>query len=366
MSLRIHRYRDLSGPLFHYGGKCVLRFSPKEWQYLLETPDGLKPIDGVTGTLRIVDKSEALLGWACKTDFAKLLALLQEYRRSDGFVEALYSDVETIVAEAKRTHKEHLEDAGIVGKSAHSFVESLAKAILASNDTRLCEVLATGLPEDERAATCAISAVCFFVEHSVKFVATEQRVFSREWLVAGTLDGDILISSCKNPRCACSKFAPFIDKRFILDLKTSNHVHGTFMAQTALYQKAKCEEFPECHYDGRLILRLGKEDPEDFEPIFLFGDELYAKHLAFFRRALDLKHSVDETESEMRTARDERCAEEKAARAAEKEAVHRVRCPRTDDYKGSRKTKCFDDGTQCEACSKIYVEKHSDAVGSIA
>ena len=126
---RIHRYKDLSGPLVHYGGKCVLRFSPKEWQYLLETAGGLKPIDGVTGTLRIVDKSEALLGWACKTDFANLLALLQEYRRSDGFVEALYSDVETIVAEAKRAHKEHLEDAGIVGKSAHSFVESLAKTL---------------------------------------------------------------------------------------------------------------------------------------------------------------------------------------------------------------------------------------------
>jgi hypothetical protein len=98
------------------------------------------------------------------------------------------------------------------------------------------------------------------------------------------------------------------------------------MAQTALYQKAKCEEFPECHYDGRLILRLGKADPEDLEPVFLLGDELYEKHLALFKRALDLKHSVEETASEMKSVRDERRADEKARKAAEKEVSTHAAC----------------------------------------
>ena len=163
MSLVIRRYPDLSGPLYHYNRACVLRFSEKEWLYLLETPDGLKPIDGTTSTLKIVDKSEALLGWACKTDFARLMVLLEAHRRGDGFIEALHSDVEKIVAEAKKAHREHLEDAGRVGKSAHSFVESLARAILKDDNSRLLEVLATGWPEDERACTCAVSASSSFL-----------------------------------------------------------------------------------------------------------------------------------------------------------------------------------------------------------
>lgn len=364
MSLRIVQYPDLSGPLYHFNRECVLRFSEKEWLYLLETPEGLKPIDGTTSTLKIVDKSEALLGWACKTDFARLMSLLEGHRRNDGFIEALYSDVEKIVAEAKKAHREHLEDAGRVGKSAHSFVESLARAILGDNDTRLLEILATGLPEDDRACMCAVSAVVFFSEHKVKFIATEQRVFSREWMVAGTLDGDILISSCGNQRCACSKFGTFVDKRVILDLKTSNSIHPVFMAQTAFYQKAKTEEFPDCQYDGRLILRLGKEDPEDFEPAFLFGDDLFQKHLTFFKRALDLKHSVEETEAEMRTARDEQRAEKKLARAAEKAERIKLRCDKADSYKGTRLSKCLPDGSQCEACHAKYVEVQGPKCGA--
>src|SRR5258708_3256611 len=160
MSLRIHRYPDLSKRLMHYQGEAVLRFSEAAHLYLLETTaGGLRPIDGVTSTLGIIDRSQALIGWSTKVDFAKLLVLLQEHRREDGFIEALYSDVEAIVVEAKKAHTEHLADAGIVGKSAHSFVESLVRAILKDDNSRLFEILATGLPADEQACMCAISAV---------------------------------------------------------------------------------------------------------------------------------------------------------------------------------------------------------------
>ena len=47
MSLKIHRYPDLSGKLWHYNNTVCLRFSPKAWLYLLEGADGqLTPIAG--------------------------------------------------------------------------------------------------------------------------------------------------------------------------------------------------------------------------------------------------------------------------------------------------------------------------------
>jgi hypothetical protein len=48
----------------------------------------------------------------------------------------------------------------------------------------------------------------------------------------------------------------------------------------------------------------------------------------------------------------------KKQRDAEKLARDKVRCPKADDYKGSRMTKCLPDGTQCEACREIYLTKH--------
>jgi hypothetical protein len=36
----------------------------------------------------------------------------------------------------------------------------------------------------------------------------------------------------------------------------------------------------------------------------------------------------------------------------------KVRCPKADDYKGSRMTKCLPDGSQCAACAQLYLDKH--------
>ena len=82
MSLILRKYPDLSKPLYHYGGSVVLRFSPEKWLYLMEGADGtLTPIDGVTNTLKIVDKSAALIGWSTRLFLEKAVALAQEHRR---------------------------------------------------------------------------------------------------------------------------------------------------------------------------------------------------------------------------------------------------------------------------------------------
>jgi hypothetical protein len=330
----------------------ALWFSPSKWQYLRQTLESLIPIYGVTNTLKIVDKPQ-LVPWAVKQAVARAYAILLElHGRGDGFIELTAGDLLDALTAAKREPEDILEKAGETGHAAHHFVEDLIDATLRGDDARRLEILAK-FPVDERATNCVVAALCFFVAHDVKFLSSEQRVFSRELDVAGTLDGDILASSCDDLSCGCQIRAPFKDLRICLDMKTSNYVYATYFAQAGFYRFAKCEEFPETKFDGTVILRMGKDDLAAFEPWWSFGDEAYLRHVAFFKNALALKKSVQEVEREMWEARDRRRDFERAEKAAAKEAAYRIACAKSKDYLGSRLTKCFDDGSQCEACSSI-------------
>ena len=194
MSLKIKKYLDLSGPLFHYKNEVRLRFSPSLWTYFLENTDGsLTPISGVTNTLKVIGgkKIEMLIAWAIKKDFEKFLDLIAECMRKDGFVEAPWDEVEELVTLAKREHKQLLDTAGDIGHGAHEHLEAIAKSLIAHDDSRLGELLAKW-PEDEKSCNAAIAAVAFLSDHNVRFIEAEQRVVSREWLVAGTMDGDAI------------------------------------------------------------------------------------------------------------------------------------------------------------------------------
>jgi hypothetical protein len=360
MSLRIRKYPDLSGPLYHYKNEVRLRFSPSLWTYFLEGADGsLNPIRGVTNTLKVIGgkKTDMLINWAVKKDFEKLMTLLAECMRADGFVEAPWGELVELIARAKREHKNILEDAGIIGHGAHEHLEAIAKSLIAHDDSRLGELLAKW-PEDEKSANAAIAAVAFLSDHNVRFIAAEQRVVSREWLVAGTMDGDAVVDSCDRTECSCQKYAPFKDARMVLDYKTSNGVWTSMFGQMALYRKAKTEEFPEIRYDGSVLLRIGKDDASEFEAWFTFGDAEYRQHLALFKRALDLKESLDQVEGWMDAIKDDVKDAEKAKKDAEKEMAHRICCPKADSYKGKRLTRCFEDGTQCKVCRAKYEEEH--------
>jgi hypothetical protein len=173
------------------------------------------------------------------------------------------------------------------------------------------------------------------------------------------MDGDALLDSCDRSECPCQQFAPFKDKRVVLDYKTSNGVYSSMFGQMAFYRKAKVEEFPDIVYDGSVLLRIGKDDKSEFEPFFVFGDEMYEDHLALFKHALDLKDSVDKVDAWMQGIKDEVREKAKAAKAAEKAARMLVACDKSADYKGKRLTKCFEDGKQCISCAAKYAENHA-------
>lgn len=359
MALIIKQHPDLSDKLYHYGGSVVLRFSPSEWTYFREGTDGtLTPIRGVTKSLKIIGgkKTDMLINWAVKKDFEKLMDLLSQCLRGDGFVESPWGDVEELIRESKREHRVQLETAGDIGHGAHGHLESIAKSLMSGDDKRLYELLAKW-PEDDQSCNAAIAAVAFLAEHNVRFISAEQRVLSRDWMVCGTMDGDALVDSCGEPDCSCAKFAPFKDKRLVLDYKSSNGVYSSMFGQMAFYRKAKEEESEAAGevlgYDGSVLLRIGKDNRQEFEAFFTFGDGEYNEHLALFKRALDLTESVETVEAWMDGIRDEVREKAKLKKSEEKAAQKKLDCGDSEGYKGTRKRTCGGE-VACLKCQEIY------------
>lgn len=353
MSLVLKRYPDLLEPMYFYNGTERLRFSKENWLYLREDEKGrLEPLKGVTSTCHIIDRSAALMPWAVKMALKRTWELLQEHRRGDGFFEIYFTELEAILEAAKKADRDVLEDAGDVGHIAHEWIEAYIKSVLAGTENRTLELLAK-LPEDERAANCCVAALEWMDKHSVRWVATEQRVYSRRFRYAGTLDGLAYIDSCDDPLCCPHAFK---NRLSITDWKTSNYLYVEYLLQTAAYWQALYEE-KQTPVEDRWIIRLGKEDAE-FDPWHAPGQDLFVHDFRGFWQCLDLCLTLDGINGRVSDIKAARKDHKKKLREAEKLERMKVRCDKANDYKGKRMIKCLADGTQCQACAAIYAANH--------
>jgi hypothetical protein len=341
----------LSGPHLFYNGTEKLYFAKQNWLWLRDTPEGLQPLNGVTGTCHIIDKSEPLMRWAVKKCLEKIRALTKDNLRPDGMYEIHIDDFETILEAARKADNEVLEDAAEVGHQAHAWIESVVTEILSGNEPRLLELLAK-LPLDERAMNCCIAAVDWMVRHNVRWVATERKVYSRTHGYAGTMDGLATCDSCDDPMC-CPH--PFKDVLSIIDWKSSNHLVIEYLLQVAAYWFALVEEtgYP---VKDRWIIRLGKSDGE-FDPWHRPGEESFKKDFKAFLDALALTRSVQEVEDKIKEVKETRKAAMKLKALAAKEERLKKKCEGADKYKGIRVPKC-NKGNPCETCLAKYAERH--------
>jgi hypothetical protein len=355
MSLTVKRYPDLSGPHYFYNNTEVLWFSEANWLWLRETPNGLVPLDGVTTVLKAThNAAEPLINWALKQGFEKFKRILMEkHYGPNGAIELWENELDALIIEAKKAAKEKLVDAGDVGTQAHHHLEKIAKATLGADIRRLAELVAL-LPEDPRAESCVIAAILWCVEHDIEWIESERTVFHIDLGVCGTLDNIAWASSCQNPLCCPN---PFKRRRVQIDYKSSNALRVEYCLQTGLYTAAWERECPDLPIEDRFILRLDKETAA-FEPWHLEGRELQEQDFKAYCDALYCFRSSRAVEARMNVIRDQRRAVEREQKKAAKEAKHREACPKSKDYKGARKTECFEDGTQCEACAKKYQEAH--------
>jgi hypothetical protein len=344
-----------------YNGEVELKFDKVKHEYFR--------VDSETGELilllsgsqvgHIVDKSLALVPWACKMMSQKIFATIPKTVTKSGMEAVImpYADFEKAVMAAKTAHKDKLEDAGNVGAATHDWIEKYIQAQIDEKHD-LAAQLRTQLPFDERAANGCRAMLDWEQHHNVRFIATEQKVFSRNLDVSGTLDGKALTDSCQDRKCCPEDFA---DRLSLIDWKTSNHLYLEYIMQVGFYWLAEEEERGTV-FDDAWVIRLGKEDGE-FDPWHL-GKDAISRGQDAFRSALQLTKDMDALEVGEKARKDTISVIRKAEAEVARELKKRVACAYSGKFKGSKRPTC-NGGAGCGACLKIYLDRQIDkAYGS--
>lgn len=301
------------GPYLFYDSTIKLWFDSDTHTYFREWGAGQVAQPGVTTILRIIDKSEFLVPWSAKKVSEKLKVIFPlEEDGLDVFTQRLpLEEFHALCDSAKKAPREILEDAGDVGTEAHDALEQAIKFAIATNGG-VVEKLVTAV-KDERAQKCCSAALDWMAAHKVRWIATEQKIYSREHEFAGTMDGKAFVTSCDNPVCCPVRFA---DARSIIDWKSSNQLSVSYLPQVAAYRAAKLEETGEELTDG-FILRLGKEKGE-FEPWHMTAAEM-DKDFEIFLLCKALTEKYEATKQRVSAASKARTQRKRAAKKKEKE-----------------------------------------------
>ncbi len=317
-----------------YGGDVELIFDEGEHAYFV----GDVKVPGVTDSVHILDKP-ALVPWAAK--------IAVEYLRDNFDPEKAYTvdEFDELLNKAKSAPRDAKEDASVVGSIAHDWIENYIKACIA-NDFARQEMMLAHRPEDERAANAVNAALDWMYKHNVKWMKTEEKIYSIIHKYAGTADGVCRFSACGDPTCCgewvfstdangneTASLEPLTFKHVICmaDWKTSNGLWPEYEYQTALYVQAVNEE--SAYLDNkhsnpwepaseqiqyRVLCRLGKEDGE-FEAKLLTPDTLEAD-TNIGLQCLRLAKTIDDKKDQYSTLKARLNKVKKQTREQEKEA----------------------------------------------
>lgn len=172
--------------------------------------------------------------------------------------------LEAIVETGRKAHTQRKVEAGTMGTFVHRWVEDYIKG---ENPAR---------PVNPQLAIAVDKFMGWVETHKVKFLLSEQQVFSRKYGYTGTLDFICMIDG----------------KMYIGDLKTTSGIYPEMLIQTSAYRFARTEEFPEEKYSGQVIVRVGKDDGA-LEVGIVQDDVWYKKMLSTFIYALELYKGME-------------------------------------------------------------------------
>ena len=256
----LDKFSTLTEEYLFYKGTETLKYDVVKHVYFRVNPElgNLEELHGVTGVLKIIDKSAALVPWSSKMCVEKLLRTIPLGKTLDEFgsiqlAPLTLAEFTKLCLEAKSAHKEHLEVAGDIGHAAHKCLEDSIKYALQNTQGVVQEL--RDLPEDEKAQTCAKAAFAWMQAHEVCWLHTEQKIYSKAHRYAGTLDGLAEVSSCEDLSCCTEKFSKSLS---IIDFKTSNALRTEYVFQLAAYEQAEREE-KGTDIERGFILRLPKD-----------------------------------------------------------------------------------------------------------
>jgi hypothetical protein len=249
-----------------YDGQVIATHYPLAHRYIIvdqgEKVKGFS-VTAVTGQL---DKSQALIIWATRLDFAWLRQKL-EARTGERFsVEELYP----LIDEAEKQHSIAKEKAASIGDMAHDWAErfSIAKK-LKTKTPDMPDI--EKYPEAHHAITSFLE---WYNDHDVVFHDAERLLFSRKYHYYGLTD----------------TIATVDGKLYVIDYKTANAFYDEHRYQISGYRGAYEEEI-KAKVDGSMVLRFSKEPKEgvpDFEATFI-DNESHVKDFEVFLHLLAVK-----------------------------------------------------------------------------
>lgn len=212
-----------------------------------------------TTALGVINKPQ-LVNWAAKLCAETIASQLEPGKSYDEL------QLEAIIESGRKAHFQKKVDAGTIGSFVHKWVEDYVKGKNPS------------IPVNEQLATSVRKFLGWVEKHEVKFLLSEQQVYSRKYQFTGTLD-----------------FICRIDGLLYLgDLKTTSGIYPEMLMQTAAYRFARTEEYPAEDYKGQIIVRVGKDDGA--LEVGRVTDEMhpgwYKKFLSGFIYALELQKST--------------------------------------------------------------------------
>lgn len=205
-------------------------------------------VPGVTSVLQCINKP-ALIPWA--------IGATRDYWIRE--LESGRTDWAKIHKESWNASKKISKDAANVGKNVHEYAEKWFKK------QTLPELMSDQAKRGVEAFHKWIDA------HKIEVLASERRVFSKEFYYAGTCD---FVANIDGVMC-------------VGDIKTSNGIYPEMLMQTAAYQQA-IEEEKGIKFPQRVIIRFDKKTGEFESKSFLNFD----RDFFGFRAALDLSKTL--------------------------------------------------------------------------
>lgn len=217
-------------------------------------------LPSATTALSIIAKPQ-LIYWAANMTADSIKAQLEPGKSYDEL------QIDAIIESGRKAHDNKKKQAGSMGTLVHEWVEDYIKG---GNPA---------MPVNEQLSMAIKKFVSWVEFHNVKFLKSEQQIYSRKYDYTGTLDFICVVDGLM----------------YIGDLKTSSGIYPEYLIQTAAYRFARTEEFPEEKYFGQIIVRVGKDD--GLLEIGLLNDDdhkgWYKKMFGTFVYALELYKGME-------------------------------------------------------------------------
>jgi hypothetical protein len=211
-----------------------LKFESKGHRYYL---DG-KPLTGVTTIIGILDKP-ALVSWSsnCAVDYIKENSDTEKKGVDDFWT---YSIKEEKLEQARKAWTIKRDTAGDIGTLVHEHCEEYAKS-------KIKGVKYEPVYESEQVEKMVKRFIDWAEENNVKFLLSEQKLYSEKYWFAGTVD---LLIEIKG-------------KKYIADLKTSSDIYYSHYIQMAGYHIALQEMGKVKDLEGYIVLNIQKTLKKD-------------------------------------------------------------------------------------------------------